>query len=68
MSPEYHLASSRLHKITQTCTLYIFQQSMIPTFPEFVDFVRSEFEMGAITIGTLHWLPFYRMCGVCQTE
>lgn len=35
-------------------------------FSGFVDFVLHEAKRGRISYGTLHWIPYYTVCNICD--
>ncbi len=37
-------------------------------FPDFVDFVAEEVRRGTVSYGTLHWVPFTKLCGICENR
>ncbi len=37
-------------------------------FPDFVDFVLEELTKDRVSFGTFHWMPYYRLCDMCDTR
>lgn len=38
------------------------------SFPDFVDFVIDEWKRNAMSHGSLHWIPQFKLCGMCQNK
>lgn len=38
------------------------------TFSNFVDYVLYESNLNKVSFGSLHWMPYYSLCNLCQVK